>query len=261
MLAGQDPTGTDEDGPDGCDTVVLPEVVADLGWTPALVRYGTGRAIGANGAALADLLEELVDAWPTAVTELALIGHSMGGLVVRSAIGVGHDAERGWVSRVSHTVSLGTPHLGSWLERAANRGTRLLRHLPEGEVVADVIDTRARGIKDLRYGALDDASLGPGVFDADGRGDLDGWLPAPLDDLPLLDGAVHHLVAGRLTTSPDHPVTRTIGDLLVTPPSALGDDGRRRLTGAQVEVLELPAGHFRLLRDPAVAEHLRVWLA
>jgi hypothetical protein len=258
---GDDPTGADEDGPHGIDTVVLPEVVAELGWTTAMVRYGTGRAIGDNGTDLAALLEALVHAWPAEVTELALIGHSMGGLVIRSAIRAGDAAGHGWPAQVGHTVSLGTPHLGSWLERAANRGTRLLRWLPEGEVVANVIDTRARGIKDLRHGALDDASWGPEVFGVDGHADLDRHLPAPLEDPPLLDGAVHHLIAGRLTTSPRHPVTRTVGDLLVTPPSALGDDGRRRLVGAQVEVLELAAGHFRLMRDPAVADHLRRWLA
>jgi pimeloyl-ACP methyl ester carboxylesterase len=246
------------DHPEG---VVLPDVVADLGWTPVRLRYGTGRAIGRNGAELDELLEQLVDAWPTGVDELALVGHSMGGLVIRSAASTAVAQGRRWPALVAHTVSLGTPHLGSWLERAANAGTRLLRRLPEGEVIAQVIDTRARGIKDLRHGALSDACWGEGVLHEDGIGGLDGVVPAPADVAPLLDGAVHHLVAGRLTASPDHPVARVFGDALVTSRSALGDDGRRKLTGGQVETLELAAGHFRLMRDPAVGDHLRRWLA
>lgn len=243
------------------DEVVLPDVVAELGWSPVRLRYGSGRSIATNGAELDELLERLVAAWPVEVDELALIGHSMGGLVIRSATGLALGAGRRWPGVVRHTVSLGTPHLGSWLERAANTGTRLLRRIPEGEVVAQVIDTRARGIKDLRHGALSDACWGDGVVHADGIGGLDGFVPAPDDVAPLLDGAVHHLIAGRLTRSPGHPVARTIGDALVTAPSALGDDGRRTLTGGRLEKLELAAGHFQMMRDPAVADHLRRWLA
>jgi pimeloyl-ACP methyl ester carboxylesterase len=251
----------DENCWDHAEGVVLPDVVAELGWTPVRLRYGSGRAIGRNGDELDLLLEKLVDHWPNGVGELTLVGHSMGGLVLRAASA--HALERGhrWPSLVRHTVSLGTPHLGSWLERAANAGTRLLRRLPEGEVVAQVIDTRARGIKDLRYGALSDACWGEGVVHEDGIGGLDGYLPAPTDIAPLIDGAVHHLVAGRLTASPQHPVARVIGDALVTSASALGDDGRRKLAGGQIEVLELAVGHFRLMRDPAVGDHLRRWLA
>lgn len=240
---------------------VLPDVVADLGWTPVRLRYGTGRAIGTNGAELDELLEELLDAWPVPITELSLIGHSMGGLVIRSAAACASQHDRRWPTLVRHTVSLATPHLGSWLERVANDGARLLRRLPEGEVVAQVIDTRARGIKDLRHGALSDDCWGEDVLDEDGIGGLDGRIPPPEAVPPLLDGATHHLIAGRLTRSPDHPVARFLGDSLVTPPSALGDDGRRSLAGGKLERLEVHAGHFRIMRHPEVVAHLRRWLA
>ena len=49
------------------------------------VRYNTGRHISTNGRELAHLLNHLVSAWPVRVREVNLIGHSMGGLVVRSA--------------------------------------------------------------------------------------------------------------------------------------------------------------------------------
>lgn len=55
------------------------------GWTGASVRYNTGRRIHANGRSLASLLEAVVASWPEPVADLALVGHSMGGLVIRSA--------------------------------------------------------------------------------------------------------------------------------------------------------------------------------
>lgn len=247
----------------GRDSVVLPDVLAEIGWTPVRLRYGTGRAIGRNGADLATLLDELVATWPVPVEQLCLVGHSMGGLVVRSACAFGQTAGQAWIERVTHTVHLGTPHLGSWLERSAHRGSALLKRFPETSAFGRILDRRARGIKDLRHGALDDEAWGDVLATGDATV-LDGLPVSVGGDAvlpPLLPHATHHLVAGRLTRSPDHPVTRTIGDLLVTRPSATGRDERRELTGGRIEVLELPAGHFRLMRDPAVADHLRSHLA
>src|SRR5436190_17066446 len=54
-------------------------------WTPVYLRYNTGRHVSQNGASLDELLEELVARWPLEVERIALVGHSMGGLVARSA--------------------------------------------------------------------------------------------------------------------------------------------------------------------------------
>jgi pimeloyl-ACP methyl ester carboxylesterase len=56
----------------------------DLGFTPIHLRYNTGRHISENGRALATLLTEALSAYPVPVEEIALVGHSMGGLVARS---------------------------------------------------------------------------------------------------------------------------------------------------------------------------------
>ena len=107
----------------------------DLGATPVFVRFNTGRHISENGRSLAALLDELVAGWPTEVEQIALVGHSMGGLVARSACHHGGD----WTSLVRHTVSLGTPHTGAPLESAVHYAaaalgavgeTRPLRGLP-----------------------------------------------------------------------------------------------------------------------------------
>ena len=52
-----------------------------LGYTPVYLHYNSGLHVSANGAQLAGLLEQLLAAWPQPVEELALLGHSMGGLV------------------------------------------------------------------------------------------------------------------------------------------------------------------------------------
>ncbi|RZL29049.1 MAG: alpha/beta hydrolase, partial [Rubrivivax sp.] len=57
----------------------FPAALAALGYQPLGLRYNTGRAIWRNGAELAELLSRV----PGPIT---LLGHSMGGLVARSAI-------------------------------------------------------------------------------------------------------------------------------------------------------------------------------
>ena len=66
----------------------------DLGVSAVTLRYNTGLHISDNGRALARLLDELVAQWPCGVLELVLVGHSMGGLVARSACHYG-DARPG----------------------------------------------------------------------------------------------------------------------------------------------------------------------
>ena len=90
----------------------------ELGYTPVYLRYNTGRHISENGRELATLLEALVTSWPTQVHEITLVGHSMGGLVARSACHYGADSA--CVAKVRHVFTLGTPHRGAPLEQAAN---------------------------------------------------------------------------------------------------------------------------------------------
>ena len=50
------------------------------------LRYNSGRSIDANGRSLAQSLEALLAHWPVPVSHLVIVGHSMGGLVARSAM-------------------------------------------------------------------------------------------------------------------------------------------------------------------------------
>ena len=89
----------------------------DLGFTPVYLHYNTGLHISANGRAFADLLERLVQEWPAPVEELVIIGHSMGGLVSRSALHYGDAQGHGWPRRLRKLIFLGAPHHGAPMER------------------------------------------------------------------------------------------------------------------------------------------------
>ena len=227
---------------------MMPHIAAELGVTAVLVRYGTGRAVGHNGDDLTDLLEDLVASWPVPVAELQIVGHSMGGLVARAAGYAAVSRGHTWTSSLTDIVYLGTPHLGSWLEKAANVGTWTMRHSSRYSApIGTLIDARSRGIKDLRYGTLLE----------------DGWGDTPIDDLltglvpdePWSEGVTHHLIVGRLRASVRHPLNAVFGDALVRTGSASGVGKRRRIgVGGEVVVVPVEASHTRLARHPAVTE-------
>jgi pimeloyl-ACP methyl ester carboxylesterase len=230
---------------------------ADLGLTPVHLRYNTGRHISENGRALAALLADLVDAWPEEVQDLVLIGHSMGGLVARSAL---HQACSGtteaqaWTYLVRDTVTLGSPHLGAPLERGVHRLAMQLARLPETRPLARVLALRSVGIKDLRHGAL--------VEDDWAGRDLDGPTTSPPTHVPLHDGARHFVVLATLSPNPAGRLADLVGDLLVQPRSALGDTGDDDRLAFPADHVERLGGlhHFDLLDHPRVYAHIRRWL-
>ena len=91
------------------------ERIEALGYSPILLRYNSGLHISENGRRLAALLEQALRGWPTPIQDLTLIGHSMGGLLARSA--VHHGAGMAWPRRLSRLITLGAPHLGAPLEQ------------------------------------------------------------------------------------------------------------------------------------------------
>lgn len=223
------------------------------GATPVYLRYNTGRHISDNGEELADLLGALVARWPVPVTGLTLVGHSMGGLVVRSACCRGESDGAGWVELVRRIVYLGSPHLGAPLEVGAAAVRRWLGKLPETAPLGRALASRSVGIKDLRHGLIrgeDWAEL-----------DLEAWLPEPEDCPPLLGSAEHFYIGCTITNSHEHVAAKVLGDALVTWPSASGKNKRRDLR------LEIDRGrhlgrlhHFDLLNNPRVWDVLADWL-
>jgi hypothetical protein len=228
-------------------------LAAETSWTPVYLRANTGLPIAENGLALAALLDDLVAAWPTEVLRIALVGHSRGGLVIRSACHRAHGSGRPWRERHTHVVMLGTPHLGAPLEQNVNRATRLLRRVPEALPVASVLDARSAGIRDLRFGAITE-------------GDWDGHPPDldedPCGDVPLLEGVRHCTISATLARRHDGPGGRLLGDLLVYHASATGAGRRRKIAFSVEDTVHLGGlTHFSLLNHPRVYAQVRDWLA
>ena len=226
----------------------------ELGYTPMTVRYNSGLRISRNGRCLSELMEELVAAWPVEVERIALVGHSMGGLVARSACHRGAEDGAAWAQLVKTSVSLGTPHLGAPLEQAVHYLSAGLARLPETRPLANFLRRRSGGIRDLRQGSL---------VDEDWRDcDPDALKAAACAEIPLLEGATHCFISATVTRSDRHPVGRLIGDTLVLKPSATGRGRTRRIPFEEEFGMHLGgANHFALLNHPAVYEKLRAWLA
>ncbi|OCW84779.1 hypothetical protein A8M60_09010 [Nocardia farcinica] len=221
----------------------------DIGATEVQIRYNTGRHISENGRALADLLDALVLLWPTPVTRLTLIGHSMGGLVVRSACHAADQRGDYWTGLVSETVCLGTPHLGAPLARGVHLATNALNRTPVTRPIGSLLRRRSAGVRDLFHGSLtDDDWIGH---------DPDAWSQPPGADVPLLAGARHLFVTATITRDPDHPVGRLLGDGLVLAPSGRGQHTRQRRGLKFQEGFHIGnAHHFTLLNDDAIYEWL-----
>jgi pimeloyl-ACP methyl ester carboxylesterase len=226
----------------------------EVGCTPVYVRYNSGRHISENGQSLADLLEELVAAWPVEVEEVALVGHSMGGLVSRSACHLAALDGAAWVDRVRHVVSLGTPHLGAPLAQGVHYLAAGLSKLPETRPYGSFFGRRSAGIRDLRQGSLVDADW----LDRD----PDALAAAACEEVPLLENATHCFVAATITASGMDPLGRLIGDTLVLQPSASGRSKKRRIPFDEEYGMHVGGTHhIALLNHPVVYDKLVEWLA
>ena len=223
----------------------------DLGYSPVFLRYNTGLHVSVNGRTLAEILEMLHDQWPVPITELALVGHSMGGLVARSACHYGVELQHGWPNAVSRVVCLGSPHLGADLEKGVNVASWALAQLPETRSIATFLNTRSDGVKDLRFGACLDEDW----LDAD----PDEFLRDRCHEAPFLPHASYHFVSSTVTP----PLLGMIaGDHLVRSKSAAGLGKSRRIPFEAEHGLTLAGlNHFDLLNHPLVYTKLRDWLA
>ncbi len=227
----------------------------DPGFTPLYLHYNSGRHISSNGREFADTMEALVRAWPHPVERLAIVGHSMGGLVARSACHYAALAGHAWLKRLDDLVFLGTPHFGAPLERAGAWVDYLVGISPYTAPFARLGKARSAGIRDLRYGD---------VRDEDWQNPASRSARATDAPLPLPAGVRCFAMAGSRQEKPGAPASRIRGDGLVPVDSALG---RRRdraaglgLPDANCRIL-YGTGHFDLLDRAAAYESMKRWLA
>ena len=224
----------------------------DLGYTPVYLRYNSGLHISTNGRAFAELLERLVAEWPAPVEELVIVGHSMGGLVARSACHVGEEAGHAWRRKLRKLVFLGSPHHGAPLERAGHWVDVLLGVSRYSAPLSRLGRLRSAGVTDMRFGnVLDEHWDGRDRFahSGDSRGNLE--LPA---------GVECYAIAGTLTPGAGGTLR---SDGLVPVESALGQHEKPELTlafPAAHQWIAFGVGHLDLLSSPEVYEKLHSWL-
>ena len=265
-----------------------PRLAAEASVRVLYVRYNTGLHISENGRALSRLLTDLLAAYPDAVGELVLVGHSMGGLVIRSAgyyaaqVRVESEEVRvkkekatptcdqqlltlhsqllpdSWLAHLRTVFLLGVPHEGSYLEQNGLLVERLLRriNLFPTRFVSEAIARRSNGIKDLGQALL---------VDEDWQQPDDPALPRPRTAVPLLPGVRYHVLVGAwLRASLPKAVRDYFGDGLVGRASAQGQlfaDETALPPGTSVRTARFEAQHHvGLLHHPEVYQYLRQWV-
>lgn len=218
------------------------------GYTPLYVRYNSGLHISLNGRTLARQMDKLVSIWPVPVKEVVLIGHSMGGLVARSAAYKAAKSNMTWPNKVSHILCLGTPHTGAPLEQFVHAATPVLEAFPLSRPLAKVLAVRSEGIRDLRHGFVADEHWKKRTAEernADAR-----------TEIPRLPTVKYHFIGSSIGIDEHHWLGKAIGDGLVKLPSSTA----RELADADTATL-YSAHHMQLLNHPAIYKEIAQRLA
>jgi hypothetical protein len=234
-------------------------LAAKLGYTPVYVRYNTGLHTSQNGQTLSNQLELLSALWPTPLTDISVLVHSMGGLVTRSAVHAAQQGKRQWVNKLKNIVFLGTPHHGAPLEKAGNWIDVLLGVTPYSAPFKRLVELRSSGITDLRFGNVLDSDW----QDQDRFKSKTKHEQADREHLPLPEGVACFTVAATLAAKRSLLADRLIGDGLVPLNSALGvhsDPARSLVFAKSSQLVVYRTNHMALLGSVEVSEQLLTWL-
>ena len=213
----------------------------ELGYLPLYLRYNTGVQISSNGQAFAELLESMISNWTLPLEELAIMGHSMGGLVARSACHHGRVARHAWLKHLGKLVFLGTPHHGAPLERGGHGLEFVMDLSPYSMPLTRISRARSAGITDLRQGTV----------------------LAAQHDVPLPSGVKCYAAAAVRSAKRSTLSERLVGDGLVPLDSALGqhrDTARKLAIPKNHQWVGYRMGHGDLLSRPDVYAQIRSWL-
>src|SRR5690606_34251233 len=197
--------------------------------------------------------EQLVEEWPVPLRSIDMVGHSMGGLLARSASYYGRQLQHTWPALQRSIVLLGSPHHGAALERAGNFVDRMLGASPYAAPLARLGKLRSAGVRDLRHGNL---------LDEDWMGHQPDLQHDTRTPVPLPAGVRCYAVAGSRSSRSDGRRHQP-GDGLVSIDSALGRHPESpldlQLPGSHTRTFERH-NHFDLLGSTAVFEQLHEWL-
>jgi pimeloyl-ACP methyl ester carboxylesterase len=227
----------------------------EFGFTPVYLYYNTGLHVSANGRLFASLLDDLIAQWPAPIEDLVIIGHSMGGLVARSACHYGDAAGHCWRRRLRKLVFLGTPHHGAPLERAGNWIESVVGMSPYMAAFTRIGKIRSAGITDLRYGNLVDE-------DWDGR-DRFAHKNDSRSKVHLPEDVACYAIAGTTAQEAGGLSDRLVGDGLVPVASALGQHpnaARALPIPEERQWIGRGMSHLDLLCRSDVYERIAGWL-
>ncbi|MGF1532323.1 MAG: esterase/lipase family protein [Bernardetiaceae bacterium] len=231
------------------------KLAEDLGYTPFYFRYNTGLHISENGKKINTLIAKLYQNYPIQIRQIAIIGHSMGGLLAHSAAHYALEQRQAWIQHLQKVCLIAAPHLGSFLERFANLTTGILTRIPNWptQLVGKAINLRSHGIKDLRFGYLRD----------------EDWQGHPPDRLwhntrtpiRIPEHTRYHIITGSLSPQEQHWINIFLGDLLVSTRSASADyDTKSGIRFDPHNYRHFPgANHFKLLTMEEVYQQIKDW--
>jgi triacylglycerol lipase len=239
---------------DDCKTTYGSLLQTDLDYTPFFLRYNTGLHISENGKMFSTLIADLISAYPRQVDEIIMIGHSMGGLVIRSGCWYGNQQGADWAKKIKKLFYIASPHQGAPLEKFGNVVSGFLKEIPLAytRLAGNIVDLRSSGIKDLRFGY---------VVDEDWEGyNPDMILKNNKNRITLLEGVSHYAVTGSLTKNPGHLMTQFFGDPMVRKSSAMGRSRQERFhlpINGHTEFAKI--GHLKMAHCQEVYLQIKTW--
>ncbi|WP_250655805.1 esterase/lipase family protein [Alkalimarinus coralli] len=221
----------------------------DFGYTPLFLRYNTGLPIEENGRQFAQLMEQLIPAYPQPIDEIVLVGFSMGGLLMRYAQKFAIDTQSPWINKLTHCFYLGTPHEGSYFERFGHLASSVVRAIPKDYINhwANWIDLRSEGIQDLKHGLVhlqNSEQDGSGIDRAHGNCGS------------YYQSATHHFISGSLSAAESSLVNKVFGDILVTQTSANPEAAPESSKFAHFEGIP----HIPLAHNERVYQQIKQWI-
>lgn len=216
------------------------------------VRYNSGLHIHQNGERLAEMLQFL----DLDKKDITLIGHSMGGLLMRSAYVIAQTHKYEWLNKLTHAAYIGTPHHGSQFERSGNYLNAFVGAIPFLKPFMRLGNIRSNAIKDLRYGYIIKENSAKGIGT---HGDTRKGTPS----LPNFckKGTKHLLVASSLN---DTTRKNFIGDGLVPVHSALGEhetNTQLTIVAENLKKIHIKSlGHIAQFSDHRIYDALRIFM-
>lgn len=227
-----------------------------LGYQPVYLHYNSGLHVSINGRQLAQQLEDWYQAAASPITDLAILGYSMGGLLARSACHYAAQAGHQWPQALRQMLFLGTPHFGAPMERGGNWLQLTASRSPYTAPLAGLARLRSAGITDLRHGSLLDED-----WQGIDRFEREHQLPQLV---PLPAGPRYAALAGTTGLRGGDLNDRLIGDGLVPVCSALGrhqDPVRALPINPERQWIGYGINHLDLLNRPEVYARLKELLA